>query len=409
MAYMNNEAEKIEPTEIKDYGAATEAVDLNDVSRDTQDSDDIPEEEWHASLTADDVEQLGNMADEPEDSEPAEEPAEVAAEEEPEPLSDVPEEALEATDQAEVELPDEVTVEAAAAEEGPEEAPDESDNPRWDDLTFPEEKFAPEEDLFRMVDTAKTYSDDTVQDKEHTEIESNKPVKPEGITSRTPSSSSQPTQSSKLPTAALLLGIFAVVCAVAAGLYSHILKVELDNLRQQIETTGLAPIAAPAQSTTGELDRLNTRIEELGARLEEYGQSVKPTEEDWASAQERFEKIEQSINVLRMSSKPDVSAPHQTTITMAANPVKTQPPPAAQKGDWIVNLESLPNENDAYRLLERYRSKGIPVEKFSVKIGEKTWHRLRITGFASAEEAKAYIKNIANQNGFPYAWIERNK
>jgi cell division septation protein DedD len=425
MAAMNNEDEKREPAEKKDPGAAKETFDLNDISLDTQDTDDIPEKDGPGALTDEVVEQPVDTA-EPEDSEPAEEtgetaledhvwedilagePGAAAAEEEPEPLPEAREETPEAIDMSAERFPAEEPV-AAAEEKGPEEAPDESDNSRWDDLTFPEEIFAPEEDLLGMVDTAKTFRDGTGQDKEHTAIETNNPVKPEDISSRTPSSSSQPTRGSKLQTVALLLGILAVVCAVAAGLYSQTLKVELENLRQQVETTGPARVAAPAESTTGELARLQTRIEELGARLEEYGHSVQLTEEDRASIQERFDNIEQSINALRMSQKPDVSAPHPTTIAMAPNSVITQPQPAARKGDWIVNLESFTNEKDADRLIDRYISKGIPVEKFSVKIRGKTWHRLRVVGFASAEEAEAYINGTAKQNGFPYAWRERNK
>ena len=398
MADMNNEDEKIEPTENIDPGATTEAVDLNDVSMEKQDLDDIPEKDGLESLTDEAVEQPMDTA-EPEDSEPTEETGETALE-----------------DQSEEDPPAEEPAEVAE-EEGPEEATDETDKRSEDGIPFPEDMFAPvsedmfapEEEFGRIVNAAKTFSDDTIPDKEHTEIEANKPVKPESTTSQSPSSSLQPTRSSKLPTAALLLGILAVVCAVAAGLYSQILKVELDSLRQQVETTELAPVAAPAESTTGELDRLNTRIEELGARLEEYGQSVKFTEEDRDTVKERFEKIEQSINAMRMSQKPDVLAHYQTTTAMAPNLVKTESPPAARKGDWIVNLESHINENDADRLLESYRSKGLPVEKFSVKSSGKTWHRLRVTGFSSAEEAEGYIKSTAIQNDFPHAWIERTQ
>jgi len=458
MADMNNEDEKIEPTGSIDPSATTEAVDLNDVSMDKQDVDDIPEKDGRELLTDEAVEQLMDTA-ELEDSEPAEEtgntavedqiwedflaeePEEVAEEEEPESLTDPPEEASVATGQFEEDFlaeepeevaeeeepesltgpPEEASVatgqfeedfpaeepEEVAEEEEPEEAADETDKRSEDGYAFFEEISPPEEEIGRIVNAAKTFSDDTLPDKEHTEIEANKRVKPESTTSQSPSSSSQPARSSKLPTAALLLGILAVVCAVAAGLYSQILKVELDSLRQQVGTTELVPVAAPAESTTGELDRLNTRIEELDARLEEHGQSVKFTEEDWDTVKERIEKIEQSINAMRMSQKPDVSAPLQTTITMAPNLVKSESPPAARKGDWIVNLESHINENDADRLLESYRSKGLPVEKFSVKSGGMTWHRLRVTGFSSAEEAVGYIKSTANQNNFPYAWMER--
>jgi hypothetical protein len=310
--------------------------------------------------------------------------------------------------QSEEDPPTEEPAEVAEEEE-PEEATDETDRRSVDGIPFPEDMFAPEEEFEfgRIVNTAKTFSDDTIPDKEHTEIEANKPVKPESTTSQPPSSSLQPTHRSKLPTAALLLGIIAVVCAVAAGLYSQILKVELESLRQQIETTEPAPVAAPAENTTGELDRLNTRIDELDARLEEYSQSVKFTQQDWDTVKERFEDIEQSINAMRMSQKTDVLAHRQTTAAMAPNLVKTESPPAAKKGDWVVNIESHINENDADRLVESYRSKGLPVEKFSVKISGKTWHRLRVTGFSSAEEAESYIKSTASRNDFPHAWMER--
>jgi predicted nuclease with TOPRIM domain len=392
MVGMNNEEEKIEPTENIDPDATTESVEFIDVSMEKQDLDDILEKDGLESLTDEAVEQPMDTA-EPEDSELTDETWETAfeAQSEEDPFAEEP---------AEV-----------AEEEGPEEATDETDKRCEGGIPFPEDMFAPEEEFEfgSIVNAAETFSDDTIPDKEHTEIEANEPVKPESTTSQTPSSSLQPTHSSKLPTAALLLGILAVVCAVAAGLYSQILKVELESLRQQLVTTELAPVAAPAESTTGELDRLNTRIDELDARLEEYSQSVKLTEQDWDTVKERFEKIEQSINAMRMSQKTDVIARHQTTTAMAPNLVKTESPPAAKKGDWVVNIESHINENDADRLVESYRSKGLPVEKFSVKISGKTWYRLRVTGFSSAEEAEGYIKSAAVQNDFPHAWKERTQ
>ena len=83
MVDINNAEEKIEPMENVDPGAATEPVDLNDISMDKQDSDDIPENDGLELLSD---EAMGQPADtaEPAHSEPTEEKGKIALEDQSE-------------------------------------------------------------------------------------------------------------------------------------------------------------------------------------------------------------------------------------------------------------------------------------------------------------------------------------
>jgi cell division septation protein DedD len=546
MADINNEEEKRESVENIDPGAATETVDLNDLSMDKQDPDDVPENNGIELLSDEAVEQPADTSepehseptgetgetaledrpeenslaeelqelaeedelllmpeelgespvgtDEAEQDPPADEPAELAEENEPEsvlyeheellvdmdesvedptadgsaelaeesgpesvlyeseespvgidesvpdPPADDPAELVEEggpesvlyeseelpvdinesvedfsfdepVEMAEEDLPESIHYSSGVAVDANEVegATDETYKHSEDGTAIPGDIFAPEEEMGRIVNAAKTFDDAAVPNKEDAEIEAEKPAEPESTAAQPPFFMQQPIHSGKLPMAALLLGILAVISTVAVGLYSKTLKIELDSLRQQLETTALAPVASTAESASVGQDRLNTHIEDFRVRFEEYDQFVKFIEEDGAAVKARIEKIEQSINSMRMSPKTDIIASPQTAAAMAPNPAETEAPPAVRKGDWIVNLESHINENDADRLLESYRSNGLPVEKFSVKTGGTTWHRLRVTGFSSSEEAKSYIKTTATPKGFADAWIERIK
>jgi hypothetical protein len=387
MADTSNDDEKIEPTESSDPGAATGTVDSNAVSMDKQGPEDIPEKDEPESLPDEVVEQPREdsepeslLVEAEETTETASEPEEEPPVEEPAPLPAEPEEAIEVAVQPVEEPP--VEEPAAAVEEEPEPAPVE-----------------PEE----AMEAADQPAEEPHVEESEEDVEE-EPAELESIASL----GSQPIRSSKLLTAALLLSIVAVVSAAAAGFYFRMLKVELDGLRQQMETTAPAPAAAPAESSrSGQLDRLNRRVEELGERLEVYGKAVTSTGEDRAAVKARIEKIEQSMNTMRLSQKAEDSVPPQTTTAVAPDLEKAESPPAFRKGDWLVNLASYINEIDADRLVESYRRKGLPVEKFSVKSGGIIWHRLRVTGFSSAQEAEIYIMRTAHREGFSYAWMEQ--
>lgn len=255
----------------------------------------------------------------------------------------------------------------------------------------------------------KTFIPNPLLDKENDAVGTDEQTNPEINPSDSPPAATGTSHNSRIPTAALLLGLLALALSVAAGLYAHTLKVELDGLQQQVAAASQALVATPTENSSAELDQLKTRIEEIDGRLAESLQAIETTREEWDTAIGRLATIEQSIASQNKKTEAATSYPSAVTAPEKRTPRPEQdaPPfPTARVGDWAVNLESHSVESDADKSLEELKKRGIPAEKFVIETGGMTWYRLRITGFARAEEAKRYIKNTASKD-FPHAWLGR--
>lgn len=89
---------------------------------------------------------------------------------------------------------------------------------------------------------------------------------------------------------------------------------------------------------------------------------------------------------------------------------KAVPDPVAgnfKPDSWIVNLESYPHEDRAKQELERLKMLGLPVEILQVNIHGKSWYRIRITGFASPEEARKELGNLENRLNMHGMWVSK--
>lgn len=74
---------------------------------------------------------------------------------------------------------------------------------------------------------------------------------------------------------------------------------------------------------------------------------------------------------------------------------------------WAINLASLREKADAQRFLEEANAKGIFLEINQCTVNEKNYWRVQVTGFSSADEAKARASYVQAKLGLKDVWIVR--
>jgi hypothetical protein len=77
-------------------------------------------------------------------------------------------------------------------------------------------------------------------------------------------------------------------------------------------------------------------------------------------------------------------------------------------GGWIVQLGSHNSEATARKVEKRLLAAGIPVEFTTVQLKDRTFHRLRVSGFDSQQDAKYFADRLRGQPGIPKPWVTCN-
>jgi uncharacterized protein (DUF58 family) len=79
----------------------------------------------------------------------------------------------------------------------------------------------------------------------------------------------------------------------------------------------------------------------------------------------------------------------------------------AKQGKWYVSLASFRLKQEANAMLKHLEQKGIKADYISF-IGSRknyTWHRIRVTGFASEKEAQEQLAVLSRELGIRNAWV----
>ena len=210
--------------------------------------------------------------------------------------------------------------------------------------------------------------------------------------------------SGKLPLFGLLLGLLGIAAGLGAGYYVYLLQGKLAVLDQRVEATVQAP--PPAEGAPAEVTRLHSRIEEVATLIEESSHMHDSSGEEIDSLKSRIAKMEEEIGGLR-DNAADRGPATEVQIPSPASAARISSAPAASKGSWAVNLESHTSEKAAAAAVIRLRGQGINAEKYAHIKDGTTWYRIRVPGFSSSAEARAYAENVLVKAGFSQAWIGR--
>ena len=166
-----------------------------------------------------------------------------------------------------------------------------------------------------------------------------------------------------------------------------------------------------AFDATGKVADLERRIQALAAADSDS------KNHGIADIQQRLAKVERRLTgtptleaAAPLGATPAVeSTPSEPAEEAASQPVPVTPQTpvssAPSKGDWVVNISSHAKEDLATKENTRLQSLGLNSEIHTARIGERTWYRIQITGFASKNEAKAKLKYLQQHSGIKDAWI----
>jgi len=182
---------------------------------------------------------------------------------------------------------------------------------------------------------------------------------------------------------ATVLGLAGIIAALGALWMIFGLPGRMDQLESQLAAMQNNKVTLNQRK---DIASLNQRVDELGTRLTAHLKTI-------AQAKEA-------------SPGPDVKKP-SAPATVAIKPTVTAIKPAADSGHgpWVVNLTSLSHAAAANNEVTRLKGLGIRAESIKVMTQGKIWYRIRVPGFASAEEADRQRRILGNRLGIRDTWI----
>ena len=240
-----------------------------------------------------------------------------------------------------------------------------------------------------------------------------------------------------LGTTVIIMSVLIIWWGVSSNEHDLIRLSEIESHEsQQASATGntaiermdmkIAALAERVDSLTGSIDQLETKListllttDSILAAREKQPSSTSTTQQTIAKAEHILDTLpppaagtteeETSVAIApRLSSvaiTPDSSV---TPSTMEHKPPPIKNGAAAKKsknGPWVINLVSTSSKTDADRLSKKALSKDIQTEQQQITVKGTQYWRVQITGFSTAEDARAYADTAKAQLGLKDAWI----
>ncbi len=194
-----------------------------------------------------------------------------------------------------------------------------------------------------------------------------------------------------------------------------------------------------AATTDPALSSVMTEIAGLKRRMTELSALARQPAPDMGALDQRMEELQQTVNALeaKLSATPEAAAaggvsgpvapaepaapvkPVAAVKPAAANSETAASPMAPADGKapagevarkaptqtWLVNLVSFSVRKGAEAAQKRAKAQGIDTRIVVAQHGGRTWYRLAVGGFGSADAARAYVAGEARKAGYPKAWI----
>ncbi len=197
------------------------------------------------------------------------------------------------------------------------------------------------------------------------------------------------------------VALFSLVIAAVVGWFAVTLHVEMGDMRAELaqlrqQSAPAAAVGLPSAQVEQELGRLNQRLNDMAANMDGRLNDASRRELDTVSR--RLDELSQTVDTLRtelsrqeQSTAAAKPAPQQSAAKAAAPrpaPAKTASRP--RRGNWVVNVASLTDAVSAAAEQKRLKQAGIDTEVQKAVMDGHTWYRVRVTGFASREEAQVY-------------------
>jgi cell division septation protein DedD len=201
--------------------------------------------------------------------------------------------------------------------------------------------------------------------------------------------------------ARVIVGVIGVLALVL----SLVVLLQQSGIGDRVEVLEQAG-GAVSSGGASDVARLRMEFRQLAEKVNELTVMMDGTEGLSGSSDETVAAIETRLARLerQLAAAPDeaeVTAQEQEAPEQSAAPVATAP----TGGRWVINLTSFAREQVADQEIKRLRDAGVQVEKQRAVSSGKVWYRLRITGLATYEKAKAYIAELDKVTDTGSAWI----
>jgi len=181
-----------------------------------------------------------------------------------------------------------------------------------------------------------------------------------------------------------------------------VVELEKDELNQKLNQQNqlLLQLQQQSQGTESRIENLQAVVAKLNGRLADQAKAPEP-----AMTQPVAEK-----SVSKTSPAPvKKSIAKATTQYELPAPLETLPAGAmhGSGGDWVINLVSVYSESAAGNEMARLHKMGIDAEVAVSTVKDRQLYRIRLSGFASRDEALQKKEQLARQYGIKDAWVHK--
>ncbi len=220
---------------------------------------------------------------------------------------------------------------------------------------------------------------------------------------------------------ALIIGGAGAFMAFTASSGLTMALAEIETLKNQKAAATRSDPRIPKIAES--VDQLNTRLNEIAAIID--GPISHMNESGDANESEAMKKIEalsQHISMVDEVISALESQQEKLAIAISSTPARkteattsvdtpevaaSQPEPSSS-GRWSLNLQSLSSEKNAMETVKELKDIGVSAVMRKSTSGDKVWHRVRIEGFNTYNEAKAYIKKLPVSPLTANPWVTNN-
>ncbi|PKM42997.1 MAG: hypothetical protein CVV05_16800 [Gammaproteobacteria bacterium HGW-Gammaproteobacteria-1] len=225
------------------------------------------------------------------------------------------------------------------------------------------------------------------------------------------------------------VALLSLVIAAVAGWFALSLHGQMNDLRAELAQLRQQPAgvyAGPDRQTQETLAQLTQRVNEMALVLDGPMTHLSAASEQANAVVSRLDALEQRVGGLQDELAAAArSAPTPAPVKAAAKtPEKTAAPtprpaakavaptkavaPAKAAGGWVVNVASLTDAKAASVEQARLKAAGFNVEVQTAQMNNRTWYRVRATGFSSREEAQVYSDMVNHKMGVT-PWVGLDK
>ena len=179
-----------------------------------------------------------------------------------------------------------------------------------------------------------------------------------------------------------------------------ILAILLSSVAIFLNLTTSTPVASVTEQ---ELETYEQKARSSEAQYLELKQQLDRRLRAVEAAQEHMnESVQMRMKQIDAKRTKAVAAP---VVTAVKKTTATRLPAPITSSGWAVNLLSVDDKQAATKEKNRFNGLGIPAETASFYINSVLKYRVRVSGFASKEEAAAYKAKLAAEYGIKDAWV----